>query len=162
MTPDGVRPTPQKRYYDILCYLVTQAAFSFTVNPFIMLTFPACYAAWSRVYFYCIIGTVASFAFFASPAKPYLKKRLGERNNVDVHRTKSQDNLHGPGMGLPDDPAADLDEIMDEMVELRKQRGQSISEGTKQAFQEKVNRIKQAQKDLAEATPDLLGSKSGL
>ena len=159
MTPDGARPTPQKRYYDILCYLITQAAFSFTVNPFIMLTFSACYAAWSRVYFYCIIGTVVSFGFLASPAKPYLKKRLAKRNNVEMHRTKSQENPHGPGMGLPDDPAADLDEMMEEVDELRKQRGQSIREGMKQAFQEKVDGIKQAQKDMAEAEPGLLGNK---
>ena len=39
MTPDGTRPTPQKRYYDILCYFITQAAFSFTVNPFITVSY---------------------------------------------------------------------------------------------------------------------------
>lgn len=69
-----------------------------------------------------------------------------------MHRTVSSDSLHGPSLGLPDDPAGDLDELMDEVkqeVEMRRQRGQSISEGVKEAFQERVDRVKRVQRDVA-------------
>ncbi|KAA8572641.1 hypothetical protein EYC84_003240 [Monilinia fructicola] len=66
--PKTTQPTPHKLYYDLFSWLATQLAFSFTVAPFILLTLPASFLVWSRVYFYAIIGTALSTAFFASPA----------------------------------------------------------------------------------------------
>lgn len=73
------KPTPHKRYYDVASYLATQLAFSFTVMPFVLLSFSASATAWARVYIYCIVGVAASMAFFASPGKAWLKQQLAAR-----------------------------------------------------------------------------------
>ncbi|KAK4691299.1 lysophospholipid acyltransferase, partial [Lecanoromycetidae sp. Uapishka_2] len=131
LTPDGLRPTPYKIYYDIFTYFVTQTAFCFTTAPFVLLTLPSCLLVWARVYFYTIIGTAASMAFFASPAKPWLIQKLKTRNQHAL-QPKQQEKAEHPivGLGLPDDPAGDIDEIVEEIreeVEARRKRGQSIN-----------------------------------
>ncbi|KAI9881997.1 MAG: hypothetical protein M1823_006284, partial [Watsoniomyces obsoletus] len=83
LTPSGSgAPTTTKRIYDILSFFCTQLAFSFAVAPFILLTFPASFKVWSRVYFYCPIGVMLSMAFFASPAKQYLIRLQERRTGV--------------------------------------------------------------------------------
>lgn len=127
LTPDGQRPTPYKIYYDILSYLATQTAFCFTTAPFVLLTLSNSLRVWARVYFYAVIGVAASMAFFASPAKSWLIKRLEERNQPALKRAESFEH---PLMGLPSDPAGDIDEAVKEIreeVEARRSRGASIS-----------------------------------
>ncbi|CAK7232154.1 Lysophospholipid acyltransferase [Sporothrix bragantina] len=73
-------PLPSKLWlYDPLSFLATQLAFGFAVAPFILLTLHDSLLAWSRVYFYAIIGVLGSMALFASPVKPALKKELERR-----------------------------------------------------------------------------------
>jgi len=130
LTTDGQRSTSHKIYYDIFTYLVTQTAFCFTTAPFVLLTLPASLLVWARVYFYAIIGTVASMAFFASPAKPWLERRLKQRNQHALQPPKGKAEDPFVGLGLPDDPAGDIDEAVKEVreeVEARRRRGQSIS-----------------------------------
>ena len=129
LDPKTQAPLPSKRYYDFFSWLVTQLAFSFTVTPFLTLTLSASLLAWQRVYFYAIVGTAASMVFFASPAKPFLRKRLEARAakaGVDVtgakrpdglHRTISTDSLGGrePVLGLSADPERELDEVISEI-----------------------------------------------
>ncbi|CAF9941925.1 MAG: lysophospholipid acyltransferase [Alectoria fallacina] len=127
LTPDGQRPTPYKLYYDVLSYLVTQTAFSFTTVPFVLLTLPDSLLVWIRVYFYTVLGAVASMAFFASPAKTWLIKKLRKRNQ---NALQPKEKAERPLMGLPSDPAGDVDEAIKEVkeeVEGRRRRGQSIS-----------------------------------
>ena len=127
LTADGQRPTPYKMYYDVLSYLATQTAFCFTTAPFVLLTLPSSLLVWTRVYFYAILGTAASMAFFASPAKPWLIKKLRKRNHYAL---QPQEKAEHPLMGLPSDPAGDIDEAVMEIreeVEARRRRGQSIS-----------------------------------
>ncbi|KAI9793630.1 MAG: lysophospholipid acyltransferase [Piccolia ochrophora] len=139
LAPNG-SPLPSKRYYDILSYLATQAAFSFTVAPFVLLGFRASLTVWARVYFYCPIGVALSVALFASPAKPYIMKRLQQRNQGRVAaapgfdgklpRTMSQDSMGPPALGLPNDPGRDFDEVFREVkeeVETRRRRGSKVS-----------------------------------
>ena len=80
LTPDDQHPTAYKVYYDVLSYFVTQATFCFTTAPFVLLTLPSSLLVWARVYFYAVLGVAASMVFFASPAKPWLKKQLRLRN----------------------------------------------------------------------------------
>ncbi|KAL9121339.1 MAG: hypothetical protein Q9187_002105 [Circinaria calcarea] len=130
MTPDGQKPTPNKRYYDILSYFATQAAFCFTTAPFVLLTLPSSLLVWSRVYFYTIFGVAASMAFFASPAKPWLNRRLSERNHLVPQRSSSQSSTNQPMLGLPSDPGQDINEAVKEVreeVEARRRRGLSAS-----------------------------------
>lgn len=98
---------------------MTQLAFSFITAPFVLLTLPASLLVWSRVYFYAIIGTALSTAFFASPAKAYLIKKLNERSGEKgkLQRTQSQESLAGkePVLGLPPDPQQDLEEVVREV-----------------------------------------------
>ncbi len=150
MTPDGAKPTPYKKYYDMTSFLATHLAFCFAVTPFVVLRFRDSITLWSRVYFYCIIGVVASMGFFASPAKQYLIRRINKRNHPRVHRTASQETLGQPTLGLPSDPGRDIDEALKEIraeVETRKRRGSRVSMPTGQ--------------ELKAAVEDKLGRKLG-
>jgi lysophospholipid acyltransferase len=118
-----------KVYYDIFSYLVTQLAFSFTTAPFVLLTLPASFLVWARVYFYAAIGTALSTAFFASPAKAFLAKKLNARSGIGgLRRKRSQESLAStePVLGLPAEPQKDLEEIVSEVraeMEARQRKG---------------------------------------
>ncbi|MCJ1406409.1 lysophospholipid acyltransferase [Ptychographa xylographoides] len=130
LTPDGQRPTPNKRYYDVVTYLATQVTFCFVTAPFVLLTLPGSLVVWSRVYFYAVIGVAASMAFFESPAKAWLVKELKTRNHPTLQRTTSQETIGQPLLGLPSDPMRDVDEAVREVreeVEARRRRGASVS-----------------------------------
>jgi lysophospholipid acyltransferase len=80
----------------------------------VLLTLRDSWLVWSRVYFYAIIGTSLSIAFFGSPAKESLKKKLEERTaKVGGHLT-SQESVSGqqPVIGLPPES---LDEAVKEI-----------------------------------------------
>ena len=67
-------------------------------------------------------------AFFASPAKIWLDKRLKARNHP-IPRTASQETLDGSLMGLPSDPGRDFDEALQEVkveVEARRRKGTNV------------------------------------
>ncbi|KAL9133265.1 MAG: hypothetical protein Q9175_005558 [Cornicularia normoerica] len=126
-TPDGQRPTPYKIYYDVLSYLATQMAFCFTTAPFVLLTLSDSLLVWIRVYLYAVLGAAVSMAFFASPAKLWLIQKLRKRNQ---NALQTKEKAEHPLMGLPSDPAGDINEAVREIkeeVEARRRRGQSIS-----------------------------------
>lgn len=122
------QPTPYKIYYDIFSYLITQLSFTFVVAPFVLLALPASFLVWARVYFYAVIGTALATAFFASPAKAFLAKKINERagtSGPQLKRVHSAESLaqREPVLGLPPDPEADMEEIRGEIqreVELRR------------------------------------------
>ncbi|KAK8199684.1 MBOAT, membrane-bound O-acyltransferase family-domain-containing protein [Phyllosticta capitalensis] len=91
LSPDGQRPLPNKIYYDIFTWLVTQLAFSFTVIPFILLSFSDSFLVWQRVWFYTIAGVAVSFGFLNSPGKAILQKKLKQR--------AAKGQSAGPGVG---------------------------------------------------------------
>ncbi|KAL2271685.1 hypothetical protein VTJ83DRAFT_1056 [Remersonia thermophila] len=81
LDPRSGAPLPSKKYYDFASWLTTQLAFSFAVAPFLILEFRGSFRAWSRVYFYGLVGTAALMAFFTVPGtKAPLKKALEKRN----------------------------------------------------------------------------------
>ncbi|KAL3291511.1 mboat family protein [Colletotrichum asianum] len=128
--PSTGSPTTTKIYYDCLSFVVTQLGMSFVVAPFLVLQLSGSILVWSRVYFYTIIGTIVSMAFFASPAKQLLKKHLEERQGktgAKLTRSLSQDSLSGrePVLGVSADPQREIDEAMEEIkaeVEARQKR----------------------------------------
>ncbi|KAL8971650.1 MAG: hypothetical protein Q9183_000953 [Haloplaca sp. 2 TL-2023] len=147
LTPDGQRPTKYKVYYDTLSYIVTQIAFCFTTAPFVLLTFRDSLLVWSRVYLYAVLGTAASMAFFASPAKPWLMKRLNARKKSAMAQEQQKQEFQKqafdpqdskseqPLMGLPSDPGQELDNAVKEIreeVEAMRKRGLSVSMPTGQ------------------------------
>ena len=132
LDPATQTPNSYKIYYDIFSYLATQAGFSFVVAPFYLLTLPASLLVWGRVYFYAVVGTTTTTAFFYSPAKNYLVKTLKARTGAELKRTHSQESLTGkePLMGIPPD-IGELDEAVREVrmeIEERKKRGVHRSE----------------------------------
>ncbi|KAJ5719608.1 hypothetical protein N7493_007186 [Penicillium malachiteum] len=147
MTPDGSKPTPYKRYYNIASWAATQLTLGFTVMPFILLSFSESMAVWSRVYFYGIVGTIGSLLVFASPVKGYLIANLKRRNRPHVMRTVSQETVRPPTLGLPNDPERDFDEAVQEIkseIESRRRRGSVVTmptgEELKIAVEQKIGR----------------------
>jgi lysophospholipid acyltransferase len=102
-----------------------------------LLTLPASFLVWARVYFYAVIGTALSTAFFASPAKAFLIKKLNERAGTSgpLKRKQSQESLANkePVLGLPPEPQKDLEELVSEVkaeMEARQRRGTRRAEIT--------------------------------
>ncbi|KAL2168641.1 hypothetical protein VTG60DRAFT_6985 [Thermothelomyces hinnuleus] len=123
---------PSKKYYDVASWLTTQLTFSFAVVPFLILSFSDSLLAWSRLYFYAIIGTAGLMVFFASPAKATLKKKIEQRNakagvsgpgtvgnggDGKLSRSTSSDSLASrtPVMGITQDLGKEFDDAMSEI-----------------------------------------------
>lgn len=64
---DGVTPKSTKKYYDIVSFFVTQLAFGFACQPFVILDLKKSLYCWSTVYFYVPILTLATLAAFMGP-----------------------------------------------------------------------------------------------
>ncbi|RMZ81597.1 hypothetical protein DV737_g2532, partial [Chaetothyriales sp. CBS 132003] len=129
LTPDGKQGTKYKIYYDVVCWFVTQFTYCFVTAPFLILGFNDCIKVWARVYFYALVGTLASIAFFASPGRKLLTKRLDKRNHPHIRRGVSQETIHPPALGLPNDPGREIDEAIEEIraeVEARNRRGSTV------------------------------------
>lgn len=80
---------------------------------------------WASVYFYCVIGVVVSSGLIASPLKKQLQKRVkAYTTRPAIQRTDSQESLQGAMLGVPVDPAAEFDEMVDEIYqEISRRRG---------------------------------------
>jgi lysophospholipid acyltransferase len=125
LTPDGSKATPNKIYYDIFTWLVTQLVFSFTTAPFILLSIHSSTLVWARVYFYAIIGVAGCSIFLATPGKTWLAKKVKARtgsSRPEMKRNESQDHLQGATLGVPVNPGKEFDEMVDEIVEEVKRR----------------------------------------
>lgn len=132
MSADGTRALPHKRYYDILTWLVTQLAFSFTVAPFIFLDFHKSLIVWSRVWFYCVIGVTATSLFLLSPGKAYLQSRVKQHSQPSEEQVRAsvETESRNPTLGLPDDPGRAWDEMVEEIsreIEERRRKGMPIT-----------------------------------
>ncbi|KAI0458347.1 MBOAT family protein [Xylaria acuta] len=120
LDPLTQKPLPNKKYYDFASWLATQATFSFVAAPFIILGFKESLQVWSRVNFYAIFTTFATLAFFASPAKGYIRKTLEKKSREAggrLSRTTSSENLKEPVLGLSADPGKDINEAIQEIQE---------------------------------------------
>jgi lysophospholipid acyltransferase len=147
---NGKAPEPKgtkwKPYYDVASWLITQVAFSFTVIPFIVLTFRNTMTIWARVYFYCIIGVLVSLGFLFSPGKVYLQKQLSARTRPGMERTHSAESMRsGTTLGLPNDPEREVQEIVAEVrqeIENRRARGMSVDLDVRKLVEEKMKDLR--------------------
>lgn len=64
---DGVTPKPTKKIYDSICYVCTQLAFGFIVQPFMILDFKQSLYCWLTVNFYVQIATFLTIFAFKGP-----------------------------------------------------------------------------------------------
>jgi len=154
LTPDGNHPLPRKRYYDVFSWLITQLAFSFTVSPFILLSFHDSMLVWSRVYFYCIIGVTGTSLFLASPGKKWVQSKVKQHSRPAVARADSHDG--SPTLGLPNDPGKAWDDMVEEIsaeIESRRRKGQPINDDLKRAAARLGQTIPQAVVDGKAASP---------
>ncbi|KAK5950457.1 Lysophospholipid acyltransferase [Knufia fluminis] len=153
---DGKTGTKYKIYYDIASWLVTQTAFCFVTAPFVILGFSDSIKAWARVYFYCIVGVGASVAFFASPAKAMLVKRLDKCGHPQqLKRTHSEQRM--PHLGMLDTEEIDraIDEIKEE-VDMRRRRGSKVDFPSGDALKQAIsNRVWLNRKENGELGPGL-------
>lgn len=78
MGPDGKTPGPYKTYYDIVCWIVTQAAFGYATQSFMILDFWLSLKCWKNSWFLFHIALGIIFAI-ANPYKawaiPQIKKK---------------------------------------------------------------------------------------
>ncbi|KAL4818213.1 MBOAT, membrane-bound O-acyltransferase family-domain-containing protein [Aspergillus spinulosporus] len=148
LSTDGTTPGPYKRYYDIVSWLVTQAVMSFVVLPFIYLSFSDSIHVWGSVYYYGIIAVAASLAFFSSPAKGFLIKKLKSRaDRPKASRSPSTESIQEPTLGLPDDAIKEFDDVVQEIrseIESRRRKGSVVTmptgEELKAAIEGKIGR----------------------
>ncbi|KAI5241505.1 MBOAT family protein-like protein [Aureobasidium subglaciale] len=131
MSADGTKELPSKRYYDVFTWLVTQLAFSFTVAPFIFLSFSSSLLVWQRVYFYTIIAVSASSLFLLTPGKQFLQKKVKKHSKPSEEQVRKslEKEARSPTLGLPDDPGRAWDEMVEEImseIQERKKKGLPI------------------------------------
>jgi len=162
LDPKNQSPLPTKRYYDFFSWFATQLTFTFVAAPFLVLGLKDSLRVWSAVYFYAVVGTAASMAFFASPGKRALRKALEKRaakaNGTDVggkkdrdaslSRSTSTESLSstrngGPVLGVSLDPQAELDEALNELkAEYESRMGLVHSEELVKATEEAGKKIR--------------------
>ncbi|KAI0022080.1 MBOAT, membrane-bound O-acyltransferase family-domain-containing protein [Xylariomycetidae sp. FL0641] len=158
LDPVTQKPLPSKKYYDIASWLATQTTFSFVVAPFVILQLEPSLIVWKRVYFYAVITTLASMAFFSSPAKAHLRAALEKRSRdagARMVRSASTDSVASlgshrePVLGLSADPGKDLDEALQEIKDqaARAQVKEKILEA-KNTAQQKGSEVTQGKKEL--------------
>ncbi|KAL4759902.1 lysophospholipid acyltransferase [Aspergillus foveolatus] len=148
LSTDGTTPGPYKPYYDVVSWLVTQAVMSFVVLPFIYLSFSDSIYVWGSVYYYGIIAVAASLAFFSSPAKGFLIKKLKSRaDRPKAVRSPSTESVQEPTLGLPDDAIKEFDDVVQEIrseIESRRRKGSVVTmptgEELKAAIENKIGR----------------------
>jgi lysophospholipid acyltransferase len=138
LDPVTQEPLSTKVYYDIASWIATQTTFSFVVAPFVILGFSDSIAVWCRLYFYAVITTGGSLAFFMSPGKKWLRSVLEQRSKAagvaKIPRSLSTDSLasangngnghtKAPVLGLSQDLERDVNEMLDEAkIEFEKAR----------------------------------------
>lgn len=94
-----------------------------------------------------MVGTLASIAFFSSPAKGFLIRQLKLRNKPHAVQSAAQEPDHPPTLGLPNDPEKEFDEAVQEIkaeIEARKKSGNVVAmptgEELKTAVEGKIGR----------------------
>ena len=151
LDPTSQQPLPSKKYYDFLSWFTTQVTFSFVAAPFVVLRLDESLAVWASVYFYAVIGTIFSMAFFASPAKGYLRQALEQRAKAaggKLVRSISTDSLAGgrrpePVLGIGDDPIKDWGEAVEELrAEVERVHAKQGAHGPKKGASEKSGEAK--------------------
>jgi lysophospholipid acyltransferase len=120
---------------------------SFAVVPFIFLSFGTSVRIWQSVYYYGIVGNILSLAFFGSPAKGLLIRKLKARNKPYIPRTTSTEDMRQPTLGLPSDAIQEFDDAVEEIkaeIESRRRRGSVVTmptgEELKAAVEDKIGR----------------------
>lgn len=153
MLSDGISPGPYKSYYDITSYLVTQIAFGYAVQPFVILEFGASIKLWKTVYFYPHIIIVIVILIFQGPCKKQVQNYLrslyplpltaSEKIKLDSERLRiirmevEQLACNQPTLGVPqpdmDNFDADLREALQEFENIKTDLANELREVKRRA-----------------------------
>lgn len=120
---------------------------SFTVMPFIFLSFSDSARVWQSVYYYGIVAVVTTLAVFVSPVKSILTQKLKSRERPKIVRSTSTESIPEPTLGLPNDAIKEFDDAVQEIkgeIESRSSNGSAASmptgEELKAAVEDKIGR----------------------
>lgn len=84
---DGKTPKPSKKIYDFVCWICTQLAFGFIVQPFVILGFSESLYTWSTCYFYVHIISVLTIFLFQGPfRKPVIQWCMSHHAKVQQEK----------------------------------------------------------------------------
>ncbi|SSD60441.1 related to Lysophospholipid acyltransferase [Saccharomycodes ludwigii] len=161
MDKDGITPLmPRKRIYDLISYIVTQLAFGYMVQPFIVLNLNESLIIWSTVYYYIDIGIIVTLFLFKGPySKKFIKllrshslqyKQAKNSNTVINYSANMPISPDAINLGLPDldetsvaEVKKDFNEFKKEYNEWREKKGLEIEEDNLQkAFEKFRDEIK--------------------
>lgn len=122
---DGTTPKSGKKIYDLVCYICTQLAFGFVVQPFMILDFKQSLYCWLTVHFYVQIATfITIFAFKG----PYSKSLIAWcRSHHDS--TKKDDIIIRPELKLSQEETAKAKDVVHTILEKRDDRLRSPALG---------------------------------
>ncbi|KAG7840349.1 hypothetical protein KL942_002300 [Ogataea angusta] len=88
---DGSNVSKYKFLYDIIGWFITQSAFGYIVQPFMILRFVPSFNLWKTCYFWVHICCVATIGFFDSPLGKQASKKLQNYHLQPIKATKVQD-----------------------------------------------------------------------
>lgn len=78
ISKNGSNVSPYKTYYDIFSFFITQMAFGYAVQPFVILELRPSLAIWKTVYFWLHIAAAMVFFAFDGPFKKQIKSFLAQ------------------------------------------------------------------------------------
>lgn len=110
-----------KPAYDVVCWVVTQLAFGYTVQPFVALDLSRSWAIWKNVYLYVHVGVLVTMVVFRGPSGKAVtawlrryhgwvppKKETKEPSRADTAVPKTE--AATPKPSLPPSPTFEFDD----------------------------------------------------
>lgn len=124
---DGVTPQPSKIFYDIICYLVTQAALAYMVQPFVILDLKESLYVWGTTYYIIHVGMALTIFGFSGPFKKQVKgffQQYIPPKTEEKSATKGEDTSGDVHLGIPeanfDDPEL-MTRVIQEIEDIKKE-----------------------------------------
>lgn len=176
---DGKTPKRSKIYYDVVSYIVTQLAFGFIVQPFVILDFKKSVYCWSTVYFYVIIATAITLVAFKGPFKKQVteffqshqaahrlaeekkkQEKLTEHEASKVHKTVDKVLRRDGGDDMPTLGVPSIDELenmsKEELEEdMRELQVAWQSFKDRKGFSDDIDNLKDAYKNFTEEIEEI-------
>lgn len=93
---DGKTPKRSKIFYDIVSLVVTQLAFGFASQPFVILDFRQSVYCWSTVYFYVPVATAVTLFAFKGPFRKQVTNYCKSLLAAHMAEVKKAENALSP------------------------------------------------------------------
>lgn len=90
ISKDNSNISPFKKFYDILCWIITQLTFGYCIQPFILLRLGPSIALWSSCYFWVHIGCAIVIFIFNGPFGKQISQFLKQYHLQPIENKKSE------------------------------------------------------------------------